>query len=638
MDPSERHEALTRMLVRLRDALHRRGRLSSRNEALDEVGKLLLAHELDLGQGGAGIGALARDGDPACALRAFVSDRAARAGLEPLELALGVDEQALARDILGAFIDLRAAAAGSHADLFNDLFASFLADSFVDEKELGQYLTPPEVVRAMVRLALAEMDDGEIEALCEPGCGDVVLDPSCGVASFLAEFLHALPEPRRGAASRALVGIDKSDRMVRLARAQAATAGAAAAVVHRASALASRGEEGRLARQLEGRAVLILSNPPFGASHEGQDLDGFRVAGPWATRRPARVDSEVLFMERYLRWLKPGGQLVAVVPDSILTHRGLYADLRAALAPEVEILAVVSLPANTFAAAGTVTKTSILQLRRRAGRRRGGPAFIGICHDVGYDVVTRGSHRSRRARDGGDLDALIASACGERPADGLTARHVRALADRERWDAEFHASLPPLLAARLADPPPDAVFVRDVAELVRDRIQPRDLGDDSFRYLEIADVDPATGFIADKQVRGRDAATRARLRVQTGDVLVSTVRPDRRAVGVVRAHQHGAVCTTGFAVLRPHGIHPLLLCEVLRSDAATAQLVRQGQGIAYPAIEDRVVVDVLLPVTRDVIEARRGDAENLIARAERLDRDFAALREELAAAMNAWSR
>ena len=50
------------------------------------------------------------------------------------------------------------------------------------------------------------------------------------------------------------------------------------------------------------------------------------------------------------------------------------------------------------------------------------------------------------------------------------------------------------------------------------------------------------------------APSRARKLVKAGDVLVSTVRPERGTVGIVGSHQDGSVCTTGLAVLRHNPI------------------------------------------------------------------------------------
>ena len=92
----------------------------------------------------------------------------------------------------------------------------------------------------------------------------------------------------------------------------------------------------------------------------------------------------------------------------------------------------------------------------------------------------------------------------------------------------------------------------DVADVVNDRCDPRRLGDDSFRYIEISDVVARDCTVFAKEVATSDAPSRARKLVRAGDVLLSMVRPDRKTVGAVPSHLDGAVCSTGLAVIRPH--------------------------------------------------------------------------------------
>jgi len=85
-------------------------------------------------------------------------------------------------------------------------------------------------------------------------------------------------------------------------------------------------------------------------------------------------------MERYFDWLAPGGHLVAIVPDSILTNQGVFEDLRRSLADKVELCTVVSLPTVTFGVAGTTTKTSVLHLRKRnRGSNKSRSTAFAIC-------------------------------------------------------------------------------------------------------------------------------------------------------------------------------------------------------------------------------------------------------------------
>ena len=102
-----------------------------------------------------------------------------------------------------------------------------------------------------------------------------------------------------------IIGIDKSERMIRLATANLALFGAPATNLHLANSLVRGGTDGELSQTLNGRAILILTNPPFGATFSSTDLSGYQMAGyqmaQGENNQPRKsVDSEVLFLERYL--------------------------------------------------------------------------------------------------------------------------------------------------------------------------------------------------------------------------------------------------------------------------------------------------------------------------------------------------
>lgn len=633
--------ALLGTLRELREVFHRRGRLSSRHEALDEVSKLLFAHVVSIDTGGAGIGPsmLTRGKSAASALREFVV-QAVRLHLpkslshevspSDFHLRLKESEEELAVDLVACFAKHASPLAISRAhragelDLINDVFGQFLVDSFNDEKELGQYLTPTEVVQFMVRLGLASLPRESMAALCSPdkvaGAG-LVLDPSCGVGSFLAEAVRILYESVRKASTPAelqrwtdsmmssvVVGIDKSERMIRLALTNLALFGASHVNIHLANSLARSGREAALMDAMAGKAQLILTNPPFGAEYSAHDASAYKLVSCWAKKAPHHVDSELLFMERYSDWLAPGGVLVAIVPDSVLTNRGLFEDLRAGLSNVLQVLSVVSLPPVTFAAAGTQTKTSVL-LARKSGAKSS-TAFFAICSNIGYEVAARGAHRKKLPNGQCELPNILSEAI-EQSAPVL-GRRIPFTSDTPRWDATYHAGLPADVRKSLADASDrQHLTVADVAELSHDRCDPRRLGAAYFNYIEISDVDPSSNRVDAKRVSTSEAPSRARRRVRAGDVLVSTVRPERKCVGVVPTHLDGAVCSTGFAVLRPTGIHPVLLCRLIQTDFATAQIMRNNVGIAYPAIEEDCLPKVVLPITRKGIEHCREKAANL---------------------------
>ena len=642
-------EAVDQTLKTIREILHKRGHLSSRNQALDELSKLLLAHVESRRKDGAGIcraACVSSPGAAAVGLKRFV-DSAIAACLpqslehsvehKDIELCLKPHENDLALEIVECFETLHTQTSSfsfNGIDVLNDVFGKFLADSFVDEKELGQYLTPPEVVRFMVGLAISSMADEERETLCNPTrCHEygLILDPSCGVGSFLAECLHSLhdtmekthpAQEERDAWARAmltkvLVGIDKSERMIRLALTNMAMFGLPMARLHLANALARKGKDGELMESLEGKARLILTNPPFGAAFQENDIVRYRLATQWAKRVPARLDSETLFVERYIDWLAPGGHLVAILPDSVLTNKGVFEDLRCGIAPHIELCNVVSLPSVTFGAAGTNTKTSVVHFRKQLRSKHVMSTAFAVCNDIGFTVATRANHRTKMVQSEGDLPRILAEIVAKR-SDSAFVRWIDNAVSLERWDAQHHASLSTAVEQRLAQIAPGDIRVSDVAELIDERVDPRGWATSEFTYIEISDIDSESCTIHSNVVATRDTPSRARKLVHAGDVLVSTVRPERGTVGVVGAHLDGAICTTGLAVLRPRSVNPLTLAALLKTEFVIAQLIRNNVGIAYPAIDEACLVDVLLPISASDLDPLEDIAGRIAAAEGRL--------------------
>jgi SAM-dependent methyltransferase/AcrR family transcriptional regulator len=633
---------LDRLLRNLREAFHRRSRLSGRNDALDEVTRLLFAHVTSLANTGRGISNVAVTTHTGTTLaeqlKAFVAaatshylpDSLAHE-IKPSEfdLRLTPTESALAKEIISYFEEfsqqpgLVGPGGIEVVDLLNEVFGKFLADSFTQEKELGQYLTPTEVVRFMVQLALSSLQREEFELLTDPErCRDFgfVLDPSCGVGSFLAEFVRAaharvhgrLPSAKEeswlyGLIREVIVGVDKSERMIRYALTNLAMFGLPAVNLMLADALSVTGEEGSRLEALNGRVSLILTNPPFGAEFRGKEANHYTIARSVPN---ARLNSELLFLERYLKWLRPGGQVLVIVPDSVLTNRGTYELLRQQLEPEVQIRGVISLPSVTFGLAGTFTKTSILHLMKQ--RKARGKTFVAVCQDIGYTITTRGAQRIKQVHGPGDLPLILDLALHSKEEPGR-ARYVDEAAKHARWDAGYH--LVPESSVNPIRSRSKGLRVRDVAELKSERIDPR-RQPGFFKYIEISDVDLASCMANAKALPTSEAPSRARKRVRAGDVLFSTVRPERRAVAVVLAEQDNAVCTTGFAVLKPKRIHPMLLALLLRHEYVSAQIVRHNSGIAYPAIDESCLLDVILPVNARDLTTLEGLASDLLGREE----------------------
>jgi type I restriction enzyme M protein len=250
-----------------------------------------------------------------------------------------------------------------------------------------------------------------------PSVQDLTLDPFCGSAHFLTQCLQFVRESTSDLSSKIfhefafgkLHGIEKSDRMVRVAMTDMRLHGDGHSNIRCTDALLSMDNYQDI--QPESFDV-ILTNPPFG-SLLGPEALGQLGSFALAAQRKT-VPLEVLGLERCVQFLRPGGRLGIVLPDGILANRGTRY-VREWLETQGKIRAIVSLPIETFSPFGANIKTSILFFRKwRRGEKRDEAYSVCMCRsdNVGYDA-------SGRLREGIDLPNV--------------AEHVGDFLRREGW-------------------------------------------------------------------------------------------------------------------------------------------------------------------------------------------------------------
>ena len=139
-------------------------------------------------------------------------------------------------------------------------------------------------------------------------------------------------------------------------------------------------------------------------------LDLFEIGKGKANRA-----TEIIFVERCLSLLKPGGRMGIVLPDGNLNNPSLLW-LRRWCEGKARILAVVSLPEETFRSADATVKASLVFFRRftaadeaaweaawTEAHRRHDDAFNAkrdaLCSDLGRRIVTGESARIEKIVD-----------------------------------------------------------------------------------------------------------------------------------------------------------------------------------------------------------------------------------------------
>ena len=255
---------------------------------------------------------------------------------------------------------------GTHLEALDGLFEGLVGHKAKGAK--GQYFTPRHVAELAVRMV-------------DPRPGELVLDPACGSGGFLWQAA------RWAGAGVSLLGTDIDPRAVRIARILMTVGEVPGAAIERVNSLipaSVAGEQHHLEALLAARgrtgADVIVTNPPFaGEVRQSRLLQGYR----WGQGR-TRVERDVLFLERCVKLLRPGGRMAIVLPYNKLGAEA-FEPLRRWLFEQVQVLGVVGLHRNTFLP-HTHQKAGLLLARRREageGPSAEEPTFFAVSERPG---------------------------------------------------------------------------------------------------------------------------------------------------------------------------------------------------------------------------------------------------------------
>lgn len=176
-----------------------------------------------------------------------------------------------------------------------------------------------------------------------------VLEPSCGGGAFIA----ALPE------ECSITGVEYMIETARVAE------------LCYPHATILQGDT--LETTFEEPFDYVIGNPPYGLNATNWDFDCGK-----------KLKSEVAFIEHGLRHLKVGGILGMVIPDSILANKREEA-WRKHMMEHHKLLAVISLPSQTFYHVGTSVKTSVIVIQKGIKMTDEDKVFMALCKDIGWD-------------------------------------------------------------------------------------------------------------------------------------------------------------------------------------------------------------------------------------------------------------
>ncbi len=278
----------------------------------------------------------------------------------------------------------------------------------------GEYFTPRNVCDMAVRMVFSLYPPRKMTSVR-------ILDTCCGTGGFLVSAINYLRaylldremtkggsleaiEARvhdgvRELAMRNVFGLDINPFLVQTCQMNLVMHGDGSAHVYHADSLALPGEwsdQGATTNVGHGKFDVVVTNPPFGSEAVVDDphiLDQYELGTLESRELRSSMPPEQLFVEAAWKFLKPGGIMAIVLPDSILNNPSL-GFIRRWLFRRTRIIASIDLPKETFADSGGVPNPSVLMVQRltreemklaEAGAIEPNEIFMAIPRTAGRD-------------------------------------------------------------------------------------------------------------------------------------------------------------------------------------------------------------------------------------------------------------
>ena len=130
-------------------------------------------------------------------------------------------------------------------------------------------------------------------------------------------------------------------------------------------------------------------------------------------------------------------------------------------------------------------------------------------------------------------------------------------------------------------------------------INPQKTPNASFEYIDVSSICNKQFVIQETSTMfGKDAPSRARKLVKTGDVLFATVRPTLKRIAQVPKHLDRQVCSTGYFVFRAKDfVEAKFIFYFLFTEHFMGAMEQLQKGASYPAVNDGEVSNqtILMP-------------------------------------------
>jgi len=232
-------------------------------------------------------------------------------------------------------------------DLKANAYEGLLQKYAAEQKGAGQYFTPREAIRCVVRCMKPDIRESADFS---------IHDPACGTAGFLIgayewmmkqthEGADLRREDRERLQKRTFSGVEIVLETRRLALMNL--------YLHEIEADIYYGDALAEGPHLSRRYDCVMTNPPFGTKGAGE--------APLREDFTVKTSNKQLnFLQHLMTVLKPGGRAAIVLPDNVLFEEHAGREVRKLLLTDCDLHTILRLPIGTFTPYSPGVKANIL--------------------------------------------------------------------------------------------------------------------------------------------------------------------------------------------------------------------------------------------------------------------------------------
>lgn len=494
----------------------------------------------------------------------------------------------------------------------------------------GQFFTPEQIIKMCVEII-------------QPRADENILDPACGSGGFLCSALQyiTLKEQEKTIkhAKGKIYGIEINRTAAKIAKMRMILDGNGYSNVVQHDSLSDWSSIDLELNKANGGDVktyqnyfdVILTNPPFGTQGKITNksiLRNYDLGYKWDEINSQYIKTneqlngqvpEILFIERCLKYLKPGGRMAIVLPNGDFENSSL-SYLRYYIKELADVFAVVKLPQETFIPSGTGVKTSVLFLRKKNGKEKIDKVFFAQVTKLGYSGNKNGSLVYKKDWQGNIVKAENGDTMLDEDISSIISKYLNYINNNtfkedencffvnendlnySRLDYEYYK--PSHRKAEMLLSKNGAFRLRELVNIKKTKSALLKKKDLDVRYIELSDISVQYNEIVNStSLPVHELPSRASYDIKEGAILTAvagnSIGTNNHASAYVTSEYDGCICTNGFRVLIVNEklVNPFYLLYYLKSRYFLDQVYRLRTGAAIPSILDSDLLNiyVLLP-------------------------------------------